>query len=510
MTRKLFFLFLLLHGVLGVRAQYFQFSQFNFAPQRINPASVASSNVAQVAFLFRHQTTDGGIFLNTNMLNASYPLIARTGKRWSGVGVSLMHDQAGPAGIFVSQEAALSYALNIPVAKGQTLALGFKALHANRKIDVAGLYTGLQFVPERGFDGSVESGENVNQFNQQFLTFSSGIFWQQEDKNGNLISAFGISFFDFNKPDEALLGSSNPYPSTFVTFFRTSIYQRNKLSLFPEILYTKNAGKGKFNAGLVTSYELKSYRKRPSDRVDILTKYLSGGSAMLGIQLSKEKFSFGASYDFSLSGQNVANTGAVEIGLIWKKLVDPVAKRKARAKNAKQSPVAKKPVQQKPQPQADTTSIRRTADAKPEKTSMSERLRAKQDSIAANAQVGKVEHEAMVLEKANLHFNFGFNSSILDDESQKFLEEVAQALRDNPDLRIQLTGHTDNVGSPKFNITLSKTRAEAIKSFLMEQGVEDERIDADGKGMAEPLNGNATDEERSKNRRVEMKIVYNY
>src|SRR5688572_14098160 len=98
-------LFLVLISFMGSEsfAQYFQFSQFNFAPQRLNPATVASSPYAEATFLYRHQSTDGGISLNTNILNASYPLINSSGKTWSGVGLSFMQDNAGPSGIYASR-----------------------------------------------------------------------------------------------------------------------------------------------------------------------------------------------------------------------------------------------------------------------------------------------------------------------------------------------------------------------------------------------------------------------
>jgi outer membrane protein OmpA-like peptidoglycan-associated protein len=70
-------------------------------------------------------------------------------------------------------------------------------------------------------------------------------------------------------------------------------------------------------------------------------------------------------------------------------------------------------------------------------------------------------------------------------------------------------GHTDNVGSEKFNERLSLYRANAIKQYLMSKGIESDRIKTDGKGMREPLNGNRTAEEMALNRRVELMILYN-
>jgi OOP family OmpA-OmpF porin len=141
---------------------------------------------------------------------------------------------------------------------------------------------------------------------------------------------------------------------------------------------------------------------------------------------------------------------------------------------------------------------------------MSERLRQKQDSIAAQGRVGIIQHDPLILEKATLRFNFEFNSATPGADARGYLEELVSALKDNPDLRLQLVGHTDNVGSDKFNLRLSLSRAQAFKDYVVQHGIDASRITVDGKGMREPLNSNGTPEERAMNRRVEMTILYDH
>jgi outer membrane protein OmpA-like peptidoglycan-associated protein len=142
------------------------------------------------------------------------------------------------------------------------------------------------------------------------------------------------------------------------------------------------------------------------------------------------------------------------------------------------------------------------------KNEMSERLKHKQDSVDALAKAGDFKHEALILETATVHFNFEFNSAEPDQESLAYLDNLVEALRDNPKLRITIVGHTDNIGSDKFNLKLSMYRANAIRDFLIENGVESERVLADGKGMGEPLNKNKTEADRALNRRVVLTIFY--
>jgi len=87
------------------------------------------------------------------------------------------------------------------------------------------------------------------------------------------------------------------------------------------------------------------------------------------------------------------------------------------------------------------------------------------------------------------------------------LEKLRQYLERNPKLRIELQGHTDDVGSDEANLTLSQNRAEAVQNYLIEKGIDPERMIAKGYGETKPVAPNDTDENRAINRRTEMKIL---
>jgi type IX secretion system PorP/SprF family membrane protein len=499
-------------------AQYFQFSQYNFTPQRVNPATVAGSDYASLSFNYRNQATDGGFHLNSNMVNLSYPLLNKTGGRWSGIGLSLMDDRAGQSGIFNTQEIALSYAVNVNLAKFQSLSLGVKALYQNRKMDLNGLYTGSQYIPDRGFDESISSGENLGMVRNDIMTFSAGLHWQQTDKKGNSIAYWDISFFDFNRPEDAFLEVTDKLNSTLVGALGFRIYHEGNMSIYPEFLYTRSGSNNVLNAGAIIRCDLKSDPGQLTTHVDLITKYVFGRSGILGFQFHRENFSAGFSYDFPVLSRNVANTGAFEIALAFRKLITRSKKNKETV-DKEGKPVAGQTAKTQPGKKLGATvgvkkpnPVRPAADSSkvksPAKIDLSARLKQKQDSVITQANAGHVSHEPLVLEKATLHFNFEFNSTTLDENATEYLDGLAKALIDNPELKIKLTGHTDNVGSDKFNLKLSIYRAQTLKQYLVEKGVEAGRIDANGKGMMEPLNKNETEEERAKNRRVELTILY--
>ncbi len=91
--------------------------------------------------------------------------------------------------------------------------------------------------------------------------------------------------------------------------------------------------------------------------------------------------------------------------------------------------------------------------------------------------------------------------------STETLDEVALFLRKNPEIEIEVAGHTDNRGRPDLNLILSQERAEAVKRYLVEQGIAAGRIQEKGYGGTKPIASNAIEEERRKNRRVEFTII---
>ncbi len=103
-----------------------------------------------------------------------------------------------------------------------------------------------------------------------------------------------------------------------------------------------------------------------------------------------------------------------------------------------------------------------------------------------------------------LYINFETGKSDIKAESQKIIEEVAEMMRSNPALRISIEGHTDNVGTPAANKTLSENRAKAVMDALAAKGIERSRLVAKGWGQDKPVADNKTEDGRAKNRRVEI------
>ncbi|MBL0742277.1 OmpA family protein [Chryseolinea lacunae] len=105
----------------------------------------------------------------------------------------------------------------------------------------------------------------------------------------------------------------------------------------------------------------------------------------------------------------------------------------------------------------------------------------------------------------NIFFDAG--KSVLKPESFPELDRVALFLEGNPDIKVEISGHTDNVGKAATNQKLSAARAKAVTEYVVKKGIAKERIVAKGYGMAKPVTTNKTPEGKAQNRRVEFTIL---
>jgi outer membrane protein OmpA-like peptidoglycan-associated protein len=103
-----------------------------------------------------------------------------------------------------------------------------------------------------------------------------------------------------------------------------------------------------------------------------------------------------------------------------------------------------------------------------------------------------------------LAINFETGKSTVKQESQTILEHMIDLMINNPDLKVEIQGHTDNVGKPADNMKLSQDRADALKQVLIDGGVAADRMTAIGYGDTKPVADNKTEEGKALNRRVEL------
>jgi outer membrane protein OmpA-like peptidoglycan-associated protein/tetratricopeptide (TPR) repeat protein len=132
------------------------------------------------------------------------------------------------------------------------------------------------------------------------------------------------------------------------------------------------------------------------------------------------------------------------------------------------------------------------------------RINSPDSSFEKNIPLQPIEVNASVVLN-NIFFDV--NKFELQPQSQVELDQIVQLLKDNPSVKVEIGGHTDNAGKPADNLVLSNNRAKAVVSYLAGKGIAINRLLAKGYGEVKPAADNSTEEGRSKNRRTEMKVI---
>lgn len=115
-----------------------------------------------------------------------------------------------------------------------------------------------------------------------------------------------------------------------------------------------------------------------------------------------------------------------------------------------------------------------------------------------------IEKEKIVITET-IHFETG--KAVILPISYSILNAVAEVLKQNPNIKVRVEGHTDSIGSDELNMRLSQARADSVMKYIISQGIDPVRLEAKGYGEVMPIADNATPEGRAKNRRVEFTII---
>ncbi|MCK4303918.1 MAG: OmpA family protein [Candidatus Eisenbacteria sp.] len=110
------------------------------------------------------------------------------------------------------------------------------------------------------------------------------------------------------------------------------------------------------------------------------------------------------------------------------------------------------------------------------------------------------------LPMANITFKTG-SAEISSVDPLPVLDNVVKIMNEQPDIRVRIAGHTDNVGADAMNMDLSKRRAEAVQAYMVSKGVASSRLVTEGMGETMPIDSNDTAEGRGRNRRIEFEVI---
>jgi len=142
-------------------------------------------------------------------------------------------------------------------------------------------------------------------------------------------------------------------------------------------------------------------------------------------------------------------------------------------------------------------------------------VRAEAPAAAAQVETKEAKAAAAVAKvmfekgRATINVEFDFNKADIKPAYHKEIQKFADVMKNYPDLKVVIEGHTDNVGKKLINEKLSDKRANSVKNYMTQKfGIEESRLKAKGYGMSKPITSNKTKEGRQKNRRVEAAVDY--
>lgn len=129
---------------------------------------------------------------------------------------------------------------------------------------------------------------------------------------------------------------------------------------------------------------------------------------------------------------------------------------------------------------------------------------------ASNTPATNNDANSSLMDKANFKFKniqFEFNSAVLKTSSYEVLDQISTEIKKVPSAKFVINGHSSAEGTPEHNQSLSLDRANSVKSYLVNSGVDSDNLNTTGYGESKPIAKNDTEASRALNRRVEIKTV---
>jgi type IX secretion system PorP/SprF family membrane protein len=469
-----------------------------YTPLNFNPAAVAYDNDASVSFLTRKTQISTGLDYKNNVFTGEYPIIdKKSGRRFGGIGFHFADKDAGSSDLLKTSSVGLSLAYNIPIARHQQLSFALQSTYYNKKTSIEKLTTGSQWLAQEfRFDPNASLDESLTSNRINYFGFNSGVLWHLEDPETSQAKAFaGITAFNLNTPDDSFFGNQPAIPVSYLFNAGAIVYHTPGFQLTPQIMYQKDNVQNIFNvllSGKILFNNKNPYDIIQSGSLELLTKYDLKKDLSFGLVINQPSVSLGFSYNFPLTsdpGDQYFKDGS-EFGVRLSKTIWKVEPKKVEIKST-------------------TTAPKRNFNFDNQNNQAAPPVEQKSDTDIIHENIKELSQVKAVQFHLEKDFKFSFGRTELNDEAKLYLDDLAKLLKENPDYKLEVIGHTDNVGKHLVNYRLSEGRAQSVAEYLEQKGVRKDRIKFHGKGDKDPVAPNDTEENRSKNRRVEFLIYIN-
>lgn len=472
------------------KAQNLNFSQYLSAPFFVNPAVVASKSEVALSVLHRSQPLTASQKYNTSSVMLVAPLLnGKQTKRWGGWGLSVFNDEIKGAIDFRTQGIVGAYAYNLPVSSKRYFSFGMQAGYNQRKTGLNGLSTSSQWIDNVGYVPTLGTGENVVEGRKNFVTLSTGLLYYVEDDDQRHVAKFGVAAFNVNGPDVSQTQNRDVIPVKISAHGSVALMRSGQMLIHGEMLYYRENYKNTYHVATRLGYYFENnnaFDGLRSGSVDVQMGYRVNNAITTCFQFNQPNFTVAFEYDFGLSTEEsyARPNDVVEFLFSLKKIIR--GKKIAKAN--------------KPQTYTTLGKVREFyyGESRNLTDAQAEQIIEEVNPDSVTKGNFKLKHD----------FKFGFNEASLNDESKAYLDDLVMLLKGNTVIRLDVIGHTDDVGSSAANRKVSIQRAQVVIDYLLSKGVDPSKLKGVYMGAKEPLVPNENEANRALNRRVEF-VIYN-
>ena len=482
-------------------AQTVAYSQYHLSPMQTNPAMVGSYNQPFAMMSYRQVSLGSGFpasnaAFETPMVSLIYPLKSKKRGRLGGTGFSVINDRAGGGGMLQTTGLKATFAYNLRLGQTNFLSMGIQGGYFWQNINATRLTTGTQWIDGQ-YLGEIDNNETIGVTPTSFLTTSTGLYWYmtKSDSSTQVKAYVGISGQNINQPNTSFSNNPNDkLPATLVITGGVTVFDNQTLRVMPNLRWIEHLGQSRqINAGTLLWYQLGNQNEeedKPRTNVGMGLWYNSHGIANVSFEFNQPHYMIALGYGFAASkNAPQLNTFEVKLGLkigksYTKSDYDPVAKheeklRKREEKRRKREEKRKQQEKDKEEPK---------------------------DSVPAVKPPKQIKEQHLEILDGSVFF--GYNKKELLNSSKAFLNQVVNILEKYPEIELEVQGHTCKITqSEDKNYKLSVTRAEIVKDYLVQHGVDANRLNIKAFGSTKPRGSNHDKAGQLRNRRVQFRIT---
>lgn len=477
-------------SVQDIVAQDFYYSQYELTPHNINPSLLSSEKDIKLSMHYHQNELWKELKMRNFQMSLTHPLnFIKNERKPQVIGVTMVHNNTGKNGLVNCTGGSLTFTQGVAINRWSILSAGLQASYFLYSKNNPGNYTtGSQWIDGTGYDPNQGIDEIISFETIKLFTVSAGINW--EIKEGSIPKGgLGISAYNLNKPKYSLLNEKNKLGAKYIIHGNYRLFKAKNISITPRVLFIYQ------NVNLVSFGALFSYSLK-NDNPFLLIKdcnlqfgldYRYNHSGIVSLSVEQSKYIFGISYAIGLNNDRVYSNYSSNIEICFafkfhkqnKHVVKPNEYNIGETRLIFIKGIEKNQVAQNEKP--DSLNNYRS------------------DSLVVAGEKYRVQ--------LRQDFKFKFNDATLTEDSQAYLDDLAKMLKQNLNLKVEVIGHTDDVGTEKSNLIISEKRAKNVIDYLKSKGIDGYRLKLTSKGGSEPIVPNNSEENKGKNRRVEF-IIY--